>query len=336
MKKHYTIPFFITHRGCPFTCVFCRQEKISGRDKSPEPHDIAPIVRDYLETMPRKNVRVEAAFFGGSFTGLPVALQHKYLESLKPFLASGKLHGIRLSTRPDFIDKPILDMLKKYRVSRVELGVQSLSDRILKKVKRGHTSSDVREASRLILKNRMALGHQMMVGLPGSTLKDELMTAEGSIALGASEVRIYPVLVIKGTHLAKLWKAGKYSPLTEEEAVRRCAKLISLFESHKTRVIRCGLHPSEGLLSGKDVLAGPFHVSFRQKVETRIYRNMFRAFLKRDKRSAAVSLIHCNPRDAAYVIGHERSNAAYLEKALKKRVAFKQSPACKPGTVRIE
>ncbi|NQT06267.1 MAG: radical SAM protein [Candidatus Omnitrophica bacterium] len=333
MKKHCIIPFFIPHKGCPFACIFCRQDKITGRH-AVSPFDIAPTIKRYLKTIPRKSC-IEVAFFGGSFTGLDKDMQRDYLEKVQPFLRNGRIKGIRLSTRPDFIDQHILNMLKKYGVRRIELGIQSASDKVLETIKRGHSLNDIRRASKLILKNRIALGHQMMVGLPKSTFKDELKTAKESVRMRVSEVRIYPLVVIKDTELARMWRKKRYRPLSEEEAIRRCAKLISIFEKANVRVIRCGLHPSEGLLSGKEMLAGPFHQAFRQKVETYIYTRIFMDFFSKSENLLPVRSIDYNPADAAYIIGYKRKNASYVENAIRQSNIFRESKKIRVKTIKI-
>ncbi|MEE8359500.1 MAG: radical SAM protein [Candidatus Omnitrophota bacterium] len=333
MKSHYTIPFFIPHKGCPFSCIFCDQNKITGKTGIIPPSGVAPKIRSYLKTIPKRDVFVETAFFGGSFTGLKRDLQRSYLEKVRPFIKKGQIQGIRISTRPDFIDADILAMLKKFGVERIELGVQSISDKVLKRSGRGHTAYDVERASRLILEKGFRLGHQLMVGLPGSTFKDELLSAKRSIMLGAGEVRIYPLVVIKGTPLAKMWSKGLYIPLSEGEAIKRCAALISLFEKEKVRVIRCGLHPSKGLLSGKEYCAGPFHPAFRQKVETYLYRMLFKAIFKDKKLLRTIKTIFYNPKEASSVIGYCRANAVYIEGLVDRRGIFKASASTKPGTV---
>ncbi|MFH1381182.1 MAG: radical SAM protein [Candidatus Omnitrophota bacterium] len=336
MKKHYIIPFFIPHKGCPFTCIFCNQAKISGRKVSPSTQTIISCIRKRLKAIPLENTYIEVAFFGGSFTGLDKNIQLKYLESVRPFLDKGRIKGIRISTRPDYINEGILNLLKNYGVKRIELGVQSMSDSILKKIKRGHTFSDIKRASSLILKNGFELGHQMMVGLPGSSEIDEIETARKSIRMGITEVRIYPVLVIKGTRLAAMWKNGRYAPITETAAVKRCAGLIKLFENSGVRVIRSGLHPSKGLLLGSEILAGPFHVAFRQKCETFIYGKIFENFFSKEKNKLGLKRILYNPVDTAYVIGYGRSNAGFVEKTLRTRNIFKPSSTVKPKSVKIE
>lgn len=303
MKAHYTIPFFIPLRGCPYKCIFCDQNKITGKETA-HPEDIAKTIQNYLSTIRGSASHIEVGFFGGTFTGLPINIQEEYLKEIRPFINDRKIHGIRLSTRPDFINDDILDILKKYNVTCIELGVQSMSDKVLKASKRGHTAKDTIKASKMILKKGFKLGHQIMAGLPQSTFKDELCTAKQSKKLGAKEVRIYPVLVIKNTELAELWEKGDYSPLSEDDAINRCANLIIYLEANNIKVIRCGLHPSDGLAIGKDLLAGPFHVSFRQKVENRIFSDMLGHI---SSKYNPIKILY-NPDDEASIFGYQNIN----------------------------
>jgi histone acetyltransferase (RNA polymerase elongator complex component) len=266
--KHYTIPFFIPHKGCPHKCIFCDQRSITG-ENMPDLSDIPEKIERYLSTMPSRGAHIEVGFFGGTFTGLPLEEQKAFLDPAKMFLDQGRIQGIRLSTRPDLIDEAKVSFLKAHGVTCIELGVQSMSDKVLSAAKRGHTAEDTESASRMILGAGLTLGHQMMLGLPHSGFDEEFYTAKRIRELGASQVRIYPVIVIKGTELADRWSRGEYFPLDEEEAIERSARLIVYLESGKTKVIRCGLHPSEGLISGEEYLAGPFHPAFGQKARIR-------------------------------------------------------------------
>ncbi|MBN2452799.1 MAG: radical SAM protein [Candidatus Omnitrophica bacterium] len=323
MKEHYTIPFFIPHEGCPHTCIFCAQKKISGRKRAVSVSEISSTIRKYLKTIPDTGTKREAAFFGGSFTALPIEKQEAYLMAVRPFIRSHRIHGIRISTRPDCINEDILKMLKRCHVNCIELGVQSMSARVLDAAKRGHTPANVRKASRFIRMEKFTLGHQIMVGLPGSTPAGELATARMSIAMKASEVRIYPVIVMRGTALAVMWKSGRYSPLTEDEAVARCASLVRIFRKSGVKVLRCGLHPSEGLIGGRDMLAGPFHQSFGQKVASRIYGDMIRKLLKKEASRGPIRHIFYNPAEGASVMGYRRENAVIAESALGRRNIFR-------------
>jgi radical SAM enzyme (TIGR01210 family) len=219
LKKHYVIPIFVPHLGCPNDCVFCNQKSISGEQKQITTEDIQKTIDYFLENIKEKNSYKEVAFFGGSFTGIDIEMQEAFLKTVYEYIKKGKINSIRVSTRPDYINARILKMLKKYKVKTIELGVQSANDYILKKANRGHTFEDVKKASKLIKRYRFNLGHQMMVGLPDSTKIDEINTAKALIKLRPEMVRIYPVLVVKGTQLEKDYNEGKYKPLTVIQAV---------------------------------------------------------------------------------------------------------------------
>lgn len=311
MRKHYTIPFFILHKGCPHQCVFCDQKKITGRSMI-DPGEIPERIEQYLSTMPISGAHVEVGFFGGTFTGLSRRLQDDLLTPVRKYLDSGQVHGIRLSTRPDFIDKDTLEFLKERGVKCIELGVQSMSDKVLSAIKRGHTAKDSELASKMILREGFILGHQMMLGLPLSTPDDERFTARRVVELGASQVRIYPVIVMKETELAEEWINKKYVPLDEEEAVKRSAWLILYFGSNGIRVIRCGLHPSPGLLDGSGFLAGPFHPAFRLKAESRIFSLMLEHIIS--EIPGKVTNVFFNPKNEAAFFGFDRENSEKIRK----------------------
>ncbi len=200
MKQHYIIPIFVPHLGCQNDCIFCNQKSISGEQREVSAKEVKEQIEFYLKSFKNKeNAIVEVAFFGGSFTGIPQIKQEELLQTVQEYIKNGQVDSIRVSTRPDYINKEILKLLKKYKVHTIELGVQSSNDYILKRSKRGHTFEDVKKASKLIRKNGFCLGHQMMVGLPESTRLDELNTAKDLAKLKPKIVRIYPVLVIKNT-----------------------------------------------------------------------------------------------------------------------------------------
>ena len=276
------------------------------------PLEVPGAIEEYLETIPPIGVEVEVGFFGGTFTALSLKEQESFLKPVQKYITGGRIKGIRLSTRPDRIDKKILEVLKKYNVKCIELGVQSMSDNVLRAAKRGHTAEDTARASRMITGEGFVLGHQMMLGLPQSGPEDEFITAGYAKELGASQVRIYPLLVVKDTELAELWSDGKYTPLTEEEAVERSARLILYFESNDIKVIRCGLHPSPCLLDASEFLSGPFHQAFRQKAENRIFSFMLNEIAKRS--TGDVLRISFNPKDEASFFGFGQRNSSVLKK----------------------
>jgi histone acetyltransferase (RNA polymerase elongator complex component) len=327
--RHFTIPVFIPMEACPFQCIFCDQDRISGRTSIPSEGDVTTILQQYLSTIPKKNTEIEVGFFGGTFTGLSPERQKAYFESVLPFINNGRINGIRLSTRPDFISEEILGLLKKYPVKTIELGAQSMDDEVLKKSGRGHTSGDTENASRLILESEFKLGLQMMVGLPGDTEEKSVHTAKRIVELGASETRIYPVIVIKGTHLEKLFNEGKYIPLELEEAIRITKNVMAVFEDANVKIIRIGLHPSEGLLNRDDYIAGPFHPSFRELVMTSAWTDRFHELLNGKKGDNLE--IRVNPTDLNAAIGYSGKNRKLLEK-LFPSVKFIADPEIKEKT----
>ena len=207
--NQYTIPIFIPHKGCPNNCIFCNQKRISGQLKNVSIEEIDNIINEYLGYYDVHDKRIEIAFFGGSFTGIDITLQRQYLGVAKKYVDSRKVDSIRLSTRPDYIDEDILTMLKEYNVGTIELGVQSMDEKVLNYAKRGHTASDVIFASKLIKKYGIKLGHQIMIGLPNSTLETELYTIRECLKLGPTQLRIYPVYVIEDSELYDMYKPKK-------------------------------------------------------------------------------------------------------------------------------
>ena len=253
MKKQYIIPIFVPHLGCPNDCVFCNQKSISGESKQVDAKDVKKIIEEHLKYI-KQDSKVEVAFFGGSFTAIEEEKQIELLEAAYEYIKKGKIQNIRISTRPDFINKDILKRLKKYKVKTIELGVQSANDYILKRAGRGHTFQDVKKASKLIKWYGFNLGHQMMVGLPESTKLDEINTAKQLIKLKPKMVRIYPVLVIKNTKLEKDCLDGTYKPLTVVQAVEICKDLVKMFVKKNIDVIRIGLQPTEFCFPLKNLL----------------------------------------------------------------------------------
>lgn len=264
MKKQYIIPIFVPHLGCPNDCVFCNQKSISGQTKQVTKEDVKKIIDEHLKYV-KENSKVEIAFFGGSFTGIEESKQEELLSTAYEYVKQKKAKSIRISTRPDYIDKMTLKRLKRYKVKTIELGVQSANDYILKKAGRGHTFEDVKKASKLIKLYGFDLGHQMMVGLPESTHLDEINTAKQLIKLKPKMVRIYPVLVLKNTKLEKDYNEGKYKALTVVQAVETCKELVKLFAKKNIEVIRIGLQPTDTITNPEndksEVVARPISSS---------------------------------------------------------------------------
>lgn len=311
-KKHFTIPIFVPELACPNRCVFCNQHSISGCHQQPEPDEVREIILQHLKTIPEKDSHIEIGFFGGSFTGIEPELQALYLDVARSFLYAGRIHGIRLSTRPDYIDADALKLLKSYGVTTIELGAQSLDDEVLMLSGRGHTVRDVEKATALIREAGFKLGLQMMTGLPGDTPEKALETARRIVELGAVCTRIYPTLVIRGTELEKRWRAGVYSPQSLDEAVVLAARLLEIFREAGVEVIRVGLHPSEDLLVGNDLLAGPFHPNFRELAETLIWKRKLQPLPELHPAAGSIR-IPVPAGEMPYATGFASSNRKMLE-----------------------
>ena len=324
--KHYTIPIFIPQLACPFQCVFCNQEKITSRGHIPGILETRNTIEEYLSTFPKGNKHVEIGFFGGNFTGIPFEEQENYLQVAQPYLEKGIVQGIRLSTRPDYIDEQRLHLLKKYGVTTIELGAQSLDEDVLIQSARGHTAEDVEKASRMIVSAGFRLGLQMMLGLPGDTLEKSIYTARKIIELKAVETRIYPVLVIKGTKMAEWCEEGKYKPLSMEDTILWLKTLLPLFEDAGVEVTRVGLHSSEGLLSGKELVAGPFHTSTCELAMTEVWWDRLNYLLKLESKDKIIISVH--PSQYNFAIGYNGKNRKKLLQHFSE-VIFLKNPGLK-------
>ena len=255
--RHVNIPVFIPHLGCPNNCVFCDQRQISGCLSFDE-SGVKKQIKEVLSTLSAED-EAEIAFFGGSFTGIDRDLMIRLLEISDGFVASGKAGSVRCSTRPDYIDDEILGILKAHGVKTVELGIQSMSDKVLSSSKRGHTAARSVEACRMVKAAGFDLIGQMMIGLPDSTPEDEIETAKAICSLGADGARVYPTVVFASTELAEMSRDGRYAPLSVEDAVQRTASVLDVFDKAGVSVIRVGLCSGENLSSPESVVGGANH-----------------------------------------------------------------------------
>ena len=340
MKKQYIIPIFVPHLGCPNDCIFCNQRSISGQQKMITKEDIEKTIEFYLKNIKDKEAKIEVAFFGGSFTGIDVEKQEEFLEVAYQYIKQGKIQSIRISTRPDYIDRTILKRLKKYKVETIELGVQSANDYILKRANRGHSFKDVKKASKLIRWYGFKLGHQMMVGLPESTRLDEINTAKELIKLKPKMVRIYPVLVIKNTKLEKEFLNENYTPLTVVQAVETCKELVSMFNKKKIEIIRVGLQNTDEIADpsteGSEVVAGPYHPAFRQLVESGLWYDTIVSKIKQLNVKVKKVQVIVNPQDVNNVVGHKRENIEKLKEMYTLDLIVKQDKDIKQGKLELE
>ncbi|MBC2578951.1 elongator complex protein 3 [Clostridium sp. DJ247] len=273
-KKHYIIPIFVSHEGCPHNCVFCNQNTITGNMEKIDSEFTRRTIEEYLSTIDRKDSIIEVSFFGGTFTAISIERQRELLSVAKEYKDKKAIDYIHLSTRPDYINDEILANLKNYSVDIIELGIQSLDEEVLLKSGRGHSKEDVIRASSLIKEYGFVLGHQVMLGLPGDSFEKDIETVKSSIAMKPDIYRLYPALVIKNTPMEKMYNMKSYKPYELYEAVEISRKLYCMLTANNINVIRIGLQPTEEINEGKEIVAGPFHPAFRELVEGSIFNNL--------------------------------------------------------------
>jgi len=304
------IPIFIPHRGCPHDCLFCNQQKISGKSKETTSR---PSIKNTIEewlTRKQNRSQVQVAFFGGSFTCLPAGEQLELLSEIQPYIERNEIDTIRLSTRPDCIDSAVCGLLREYNVGVVELGAQSMNDAVLQSASRGHSSEHVRLAFSLLKESGFQVGLQLMPGLPGETSGSFLRGIDEVIALGPDFIRLYPALVVKDSGLERLYCAGRYRPLSLDKAVALTARCYEKLTGAGIKVVRMGLQPSTSL--AESVVDGPYHPAFGELVRSRLWLRRIRARLAR-LHSEQKLLIHISERDVSAVVGMRRKNIKRLE-----------------------
>ena len=271
MKQHAIIPVFIPHRGCPNDCVFCNQKAITARQAGVTPEDVKNLIESYLPTLTGRGLKtIEIAFFGGSFTGIPIQDQSAFLAVAKKYKDQGLIDKIHMSTRPDYISREILDNLKEYGADIIELGVQSFDARVLEASNRGHLVEDVYTACDLIKEYGFELGIQLMIGLPEDSPEKCIYSARETVKIGPSLARLYPTIVLNDTKLYDMYKAGTYRPLTAEQALNTTKEMYKILDSAGINILRVGLKSTDLISEGGEINGQTYHPAFRQLVEGEI------------------------------------------------------------------
>lgn len=313
--KHINIPIFIPHLGCPNMCVFCNQRSISGKMS----FDITTVKQDIERSLSTKapDTEAEIAFFGGSFTGIDRKLMIDLLDIAQKYVNDGKVKSIRLSTRPDYIDDEILNILSSYSVKTIELGLQSMNDEVLKATKRGHTKNQAEIACKLIKKRGFDLVGQMMIGLPSSTPESEIETARVICDLGADGARIYPTVVFYETELQKMLERGEYTPLTTDTATERTKNALRVFTERNVPCIRVGLCASESLTDPEQTAGGATHSAIGELAMSALYLDILEEQLDAHPEmwGAQKLIVECPRGEISKIIGQKRRN---IEKICQK------------------
>ncbi len=312
-KKHLIVPVFVSHEGCPYRCSFCNQTKITGAEKKTDRKMLKETLRTHLDDLDPENLpeKRELAFFGGSFSGIPLERQKYLLSAVQPWILSGEIQSVRVSTHALFIDDVRLSLLKRNHVETIELGIQSTDDDVLKLAGRECPYDVIQSAVDRIHAMKFCLGLQLMPGLPGDNEQKFQKSVENVISLNPDFVRIYPTLVIKNTGLFDMYKQGTYTPWSLERMIEAVKEAVVKFEHAGIKVIRVGLHPDPSLM--KNYVAGPFHPSFRYLVDSRIMRDRMIKMIRALKKIPLSVTFRVPARKVSLYIGHKKENLAVIK-----------------------
>lgn len=324
--------------GCPHRCIYCKQDRITG-EKSDHirASDVTGLIDKALQSPKYKTAgSKEVAFYGGTFTSLAKGYMTELLEAVEPYIKNRMIDSIRISTRPDEIDDKRLELIRSYGVNTVELGVQSMNDEVLRKSGRGHTSEDTVNAMSLLKRHGFKTGVQLLPGLPGDSYDTFQATVESVIGLAPNMARIYPAIVIKGTGLAELYRAGKYKPLSLDEAVELCRVSCMRFEENGIKVIRMGLMSTPSLLEEGEIMAGPWHDAFGFLVRSDIYLKKIGQFLPVPYTASSIG-IRAPQSEIPLLRGHKNSGIKKIKEACGAEIQYiRPDSKLQSGTIEVD
>lgn len=326
MIKHKNLSIFVPHAGCKNQCSFCDQRSISGTQNPPTAQYVQELCDKFLPKQETGKLETgdtdnnitlsgkdyEIAFFGGSFTAIDRQYMLQLLQAAYPFVQSKRAGGIRVSTRPDAINQEVLDILKAFGVTSIELGAQSMQDEVLAVNLRGHSQQDVVDAARLIKQNGFSLGLQMMTGMYGQKKYKScaIDTAQKFVKLKPDTVRIYPTMTLENTLLEKFYKSGEYIPPTLEETVDICVSLIDIFDKNDIKIIKLGLHSDDNMQ--QKIVAGAYHPAFKELCLSKLFLEK----IKGELTNTAIKecIVKVNSKQISQFKGQKNSNILEFEK----------------------
>lgn len=255
-------PVFLPMQGCPRRCIYCDQHKISAA-KHLDPLQHLSAAAAFIQRNAGRTK--EIAFYGGSFTALSPAYRQQLLTAYAQIIDADT--SFRISTHPLYISEPILQQCREQGIKCIELGIQDFSTAVLNASGRGYDSIRAREAALMVKAAGFKLGIQLMPGLPGSTAESIKYNMQQLVEILPHYLRLYPLVVIKGTTLVDAYQQGLYQPLSLDAAVAICADYYELAQAQQIKIIKLGL-PSN--LDPQEILAGPFHPAFGQFVQAEL------------------------------------------------------------------
>lgn len=289
------VPIFLPHLGCKSRCIYCNQSFITGLSGKED------LVSQLEAGLAGRTEPVEIALYSGNIFGLPedeLSRLFNILEHYRPLVAS-----VRISTKPVPLKETTIDILRRAGVRIIELGMPSFNDRILASLDRGYNCDEFYKSYRYLEDKGFALGLQIMVGLPGEEEADIESTAAHLSILRPSVVRIYPLLVLEGTRLHRLFGEGEFHPLDLDTAVKRVARLYLHALREGITVIRMGLSGGEVLL--EHIIAGPYHPSFGFLVKAHVFMEALAGIWK-DLGQPTFLKIKLHSHDIPHLVGYKR------------------------------
>jgi len=208
----------------------------------------------------------EVCFFGGSFCRFGRSTIKEYLDSVANNAPEGS--RIRFSTYPgDLAERSMRDLIRRYPIACIELGIPSLDPAVLSLCKREADPGIILADIKTIMDEGLPLGVQIMIGLPGQTMENsladirKLADSKGPLSW---DLRLYPCLVLESTELETMMREGKYSPLPLDQAIEWGGIVLDSALSLGFNPIRIGLQESE-LLASK-VRGGPHHPALGEMI----------------------------------------------------------------------
>jgi histone acetyltransferase (RNA polymerase elongator complex component) len=314
-SKPLIIPIFIMNSGCPHRCIFCNQSISAGNYAAQITKDFFDTeVKSYLNWNNKNPSKVEIAFYGGSFTGINEASQEKLLSWANSYIKDGQVNSIRISTRPDYITKDNLTLLKKYNVSTVEIGAQSFNDEALWFAQRGHDAASTVLAMKMLKEQDFLTGLHLMAGLPKDTPDGFMNSINKAIELRPDTVRLHPLIVFTGTVLAEEFKLGKYKPLELAEAIDLCCEAWVKLSAAGISIIRIGLQVTQAMEKKGAVLTGPFHPAFGSLVLSSIFYNSTKELLASVPQDTKEIHFNVSAQDMSNFRGMANMNIAAIKK----------------------
>jgi len=323
-EEHLILPIFLPNRGCPSRCVFCDQTVTAGS----APTRLTPaLLVSWVEEARKQTGHdmkgsptqiCEIAYFGATFTGLPLAEQNAWLQAARTLIQRGLAHSVRISTRPDHLEDETIRRLVDQGVRTVELGVQSLSTPVLSLSQRDYDAATAESAILRLMKAGCNVVVQLMPFLPGATQEDDLYAARRVALLRPHGLRLFPTLVLQGTRLADWYQRGEYTPAGYAQAAHRCAEMMYPALETGVRVLRIGLQDSESLRS--HLVAGPHHPALGELAWASVLSRLVAEVLNSDSFAGSSPRITVSQRSASLMLGHAGFGRRHLSSLIGRTV----------------